>query len=151
MDLRRVQIDDAKLLFAWTNDPITRKNSFSREPILWENHVKWLEKKLVDENCLFLILEDKIDHGKVACGTIRYDLRFDKEVLISYSIAPEQRGKGYGEAIVRLGEAEAKKAFGDITLVAEVKQENEASKKCFERNGYVLKETNDREAVYEKR
>ena len=149
MNLRRARMNDAELLFAWANDPVTRQNSFSREPIAWENHMSWFEKKLADQNCLFLILEDKIDNERVACGSIRYDLRSEKEALISYQIAPEQRGKGYGEAMIRLGEAEVKSVFGDIKLIAEVRLENEASKKCFEKNGYAVAEVNEREVIYE--
>ena len=39
--LRLVDDKDMKLLFDWRNDEVVRKNSFSTEPIDWEEHVSW--------------------------------------------------------------------------------------------------------------
>ena len=59
--LRAVTAEDAKTLFDWTNDPVTRQNSFQSKPVLWEEHIAWLQRKLEDENCFFFILTERTD------------------------------------------------------------------------------------------
>lgn len=144
--LRQVNKEDAKLLFEWTNDPETRKNSFSSQPVLWENHVEWLSKKLADENCLFFILTD----GTLDMGTIRLDIDREAKIgTISYSIDVNHRGKGLGGRMLALIEKEAKRA-GVQCLLGGVKPENGASARCFVKNGYEVAEENVQEVLYRK-
>lgn len=158
--LRPVTKQDAKLLFDWTNDPVTRQNSFSTKPVLWEEHLNWLNQKVNDANCLFFIMCD----GKHDFGTIRIEYKDEnnrimdekgKQAIISFSIAPEYRGKGLGVKMLALGEQKAKtwKVSGkqiDI-LIGEVKEENIASRKCFEKNDYILDKEMNGELVFVKR
>ena len=133
MYLRIAQISDAKMILEWRNDPDTRNNSFSRELISNEDHVKWLEKKLLEDSCRLYICCD----GQENVGQIRIDVR-ENIGEVSYMVAPECRGKGYGTKILELAENEAK----DLnTLIGFVKKSNIASAKCFEKNGYVKFET----------
>ncbi len=145
--LRPVTAADAKLLFEWTNEAETRKNSFSSKPVLWENHVKWLDKKIVDKNCLFFIM--MLDEEPV--GTVRLDVDKEEQAgTISYSIDKRFRGMGLGAKILALVEEKAK-AAGLHSLVGGVKPENEPSGKCFLKNGYNLVEETATEQVYQKR
>ena len=144
--LRPVTAEDAKLLFEWTNEAETRKNSFSSEPVLWENHVKWLEKKIVDRNCLFFIM--MVDEEPV--GTVRLDVDEEERTgTISYSIDKRFRGQGLGGRILALAEEKAKEA-GLQCLVGGVKPENKASGKCFVKNGYEVEEETATELVFRK-
>lgn len=144
--LRPVTAEDAKLLFEWTNEAETRKNSFSSEPVLWENHVQWLDKKLKDKNCLFFIM--MLNGNPV--GTIRLDIdEGSKTGTISYSIDKQFRGIGLGGRILVLVEEKAKEA-GLHSLIGGVKPENKASGKCFLKNGYDLVEETTTELVYRK-
>ncbi len=172
--LRKVTTDDAKTLFDWTNDPVTRQNSFQSKPVLWDEHVSWLQKKLHDKNCFFFILTD----GKNDCGTIRLDcIEIKKEEietidsasnstsesrygLISFSIAPEQRGKGLGSKLLLLLEQkiidqqknESYLAVPRVKLLrGEVKKENIASRKCFETNGYKVEKEVSGELIFFKK
>ena len=147
MKLRRVTMEDARMLWEWANDAETRKNSFSAEPIPWEEHLAWMKRRMADAECLFLVLEDG---AGTACGTIRYDLVAGDAIRISYSVAPTERGKGYGTMLLELGEAEARAFFGKKKLVAEVKPENEYSRRCFKRCGYTLSAENAQELKFEK-
>ncbi len=198
--LRTVTPEDAKMLFAWTNDPVTRQNSFQSKPVLWEEHVAWLQRKLEDENCFFFILTDgKRDYGtiRVDCITVESndadDLKADdgqtdgasilgeeKYGLISFSIAPEQRGKGLGrkmllllESTLKINRIEAGLAEDGLTeerqletqqaesqehkslklnlLRGEVKKSNIASRRCFEENGYDLEKEIAGELIFFKR
>lgn len=142
--LRQVTREDAEILFAWTNEEETRKNSFSEEPVLWENHIQWLEKKLADKNCLFFILTD----GDKELGTIRLDI-VDACGQISYSIDKNERGQGLGSRLLSLVEQKARQE--KLTLLqGSVKPENKASVKCFMENGYKVKAADEKEIVYQK-
>ncbi len=157
--LRTVSEKDAQILFDWTNDPVTRQNSFRAEPVIWEEHVNWLQQKLKDSNSLFFIMTD----GQNDCGTIRIDWKESDNMisenygLISFSIAPVYRGKGLGEKILVLAEQsiKAKQTIKDKQpikfLVGEVKTENVTSRKCFEKNNYLLEKESDGELVFKKK
>ena len=43
--LRVADWGDVDLLFSWANDKEVRKNSFSSEPICYEEHLAWFRKK----------------------------------------------------------------------------------------------------------
>lgn len=144
--LRRATIEDAKDVLAWRNDPKTRENSFTKDEISLESHMKWFENKLRQESCFMYILME--DDKKV--GNIRVDVEgFEGE--ISYMIAPEYRGKGYGKKIIFLLEevlADEEKSLGANRIGIKVLKgltlkENEASGKCFLANGYECSEDGD--------
>ena len=155
--LRAVTAEDAKTLFDWTNDPVTRQNSFQSKPVLWEEHIAWLQRKLEDENCFFFILTD----GERDYGTIRVDyLPKEGYGLISFSVAPGQRGKGHGRRMLFLLEnflkefqaEEYKQKRLNLTLLrGEVKKENTASRRCFEANGYKVENEISGELIFSKR
>lgn len=142
--LRQAVKEDAELLFAWTNEEETRKNSFSKEPVLWENHIQWFDKKLADKNCLFFVLTD----GEKECGTVRLD-REGNCGIISYSIDKNRRGQGLGRRILSLAEEKARE-IGLTVLQGSVKPENKASAKCFAANGFEIKKADEKEIVYQK-
>ena len=144
---------DAEELFEWRNEEETRKNSFSSEPVQWENHLKWLEKKLSDKNCYFYILTD----GSKDMGTIRLDVEPQtRQAAVSYNIKSSCRGKGLGGKILSLAEQKLKEQEGEIPkriefLSESVKPENKASAKCFLKNGYMVVKQDMTEIVYRKK
>ena len=133
MKLRKAVMDDAELILKWRNDEKTRENSFSSDVIALEDHIKWLSRKLEDPKCHMFMLEDDGE----SVGNIRLDV-LDKDDVgeISYMIAPDKRGKGYGKKILALVEEEAR-SKGIKVLTGLVKDENVASRKCFENAGYA--------------
>ena len=131
--LREVTIDDAELLFKWVNDPDTRSNSFDSHVISWEEHKNWFERMMSDPNQASYILV----HEDTPVGQIRFNLSVNI-AEISYSIAPQERGKGYGKQIIHLAIMKIKNEFPNITTIqALVKPQNEASIMCFQHNGFV--------------
>lgn len=134
--LRKAALSDLDLYYEWANDPVVRSNSFSSEPIPYENHVKWFNRSLnKDDVHLFVLMEDD-----VPVGQIRINIS-DAVAEISYSISSEFRGKGYGRKIVSLLIEKIKKEIPGIkTISARVKPDNEASKKVFEKEGFNMKE-----------
>lgn len=146
MILRKTTISDAKLLFEWSNDSVTRKNSFSDKPIVWEEHLQWLTKKLNNNTCFFYIAED----NGMSVGTIRMDAdEALKEVIISYSVAPTSRGKGYGTLILEKASEVLPRTFSGYTLIGKVKTDNLPSRKCFEKSGFIAGETVEENGVEE--
>ena len=127
---KEVLNSDCELLFNWANNPLVRKYSKNTNPILWENHVSWLDSKLSSQDCIYLLL---IDEG-IAVGSIRFDKSSDNSLLISYLIEPRLHGRGYGTKILDLGITAATKRFGaSVVLHAWVSNENMASIKIFEK------------------
>ena len=50
MKIRKVQINDWKILFDWRNDIETRKNSHNMELVKEDDHKKWLKSVLENKN-----------------------------------------------------------------------------------------------------
>ncbi|MDE6312071.1 MAG: GNAT family N-acetyltransferase [Lachnospiraceae bacterium] len=131
LKLRKACEQDCDLFFQWANDKECRKNSFSTEPIAYESHCQWFQKKLQSKTSeLFLLEEEK------PVGMLRLDYE-DQQVKISYSIAAEQRGRGYGKKLLELAETFVKENRQETYLVAEVKKENMVSRHLFLLMGYV--------------
>lgn len=131
--LRAASMDDAQLLFDWANDPVTRKNSFNPEPILWASHVEWLQKKLSDHSARLFVLE--LDD--VACGHIRYQLEKSGDALLSFVVAPGFRGMGIGDSLVTKSRSVICKQWPSCRVKALTLQGNRASLSIFRKNGFV--------------
>lgn len=133
--LRLATKEDMTLLFQWANDRNVRNASFCTEPITWETHVEWFQQMMESQDILQFIYEcdDK------AVGQVR--LRIQNEVgFVSYSIASEYRGNGKATQMLTLLENLVKKEYPQLKeLAAEVKCENMASRKVFEKLEYVEK------------
>jgi RimJ/RimL family protein N-acetyltransferase len=118
MQTRPAQMSDAETLFRWRNDELTRAMFKNSGVVPWPDHLRWLTARL-ERPGLFIAEIDGIP-----VGTFRVD---DDE--ISYTIAPEHRGKGYGLAML----IKAHEMFG--SLRAEIFPRNVPSIKIAERAG----------------
>lgn len=139
--LRYATIEDARDVFDWRNDPVTRENSFNKDELDLESHMLWFGKRLGRENTLMYIMMNK--DKKV--GNIRIDIE-GTTGEISYMIAPDARGKGYGKKILALLEQtlSGSEAGEKITaLSGSVLKGNKASCRCFLSNGYTQTEEED--------
>jgi len=130
--LREAINEDRDLLYEWVNDPETRRASFHSDIINYEEHCRWFEKILMDNGELQYILMD----DNVPVGQIRLTLE-GEDAMVSYSIAPDKRGQGYGKEIIRLIQEVARDDSDIHRLVAQVKTSNIASISCFEKCGFV--------------
>ncbi len=121
------------ILFQWANDPETRRNSFNHHVISHEEHEAWFDRLMSDPNRIQYILMD----GDNSVGQLRIDIT-EEVAEISYSIAPNERGKGYGHRIIDLAKQVIEGEYPFIkTLKAAVKPNNVASISCFENNGFA--------------
>lgn len=130
--LRNVVPEDIDLLFRWANDPVTRQNSFNAAPIPYEDHRKWFQTILADENVFQYIL---CNDGQPV-GQIRLRIEGDC-AWISYSIDADKRGMGFGSRMLELVKAKVMEDRSDVRqLAGQVKPENIASASVFEKAGY---------------
>lgn len=137
LQLRRAVRADRDLLFGWANDDAVRANAFHTEKIPYEKHVVWFDKMMADASVHQYILDD----DGVPVGQIRLNVE-DSAAYIDYSVAPDQRGKGYGIRLLRLLRTQlTADGIPCVTkLVGQVKYGNEASARAFEKCGFDKKE-----------
>lgn len=132
LTLRPARADDCRPVWEWANEPATRAASFSSEPIPWEDHVRWFTTRLADPNTLFYIA---LNAEAAPLGSVRYQVD-GREAIISISLAPDQRGRGYGSHIIRLASRQVFENTAVNVIHAYVKPENIASARAFVKAGF---------------
>ncbi len=130
--LRSAKEDDAKLIFDWANEPVTRQMSFSTNEISWKSHLRWFKNQITSSDCRSLIA---VNSDGEPVGQVRLT-REDYSAVLSISIDPKERGKGYAPKIARLAAAEALTENWCTEVRALVKSENVASVKTFLKAGF---------------
>jgi UDP-2,4-diacetamido-2,4,6-trideoxy-beta-L-altropyranose hydrolase len=135
--IRRAGVDDALLLWQWANDPLTRRNSLSRDAISWDDHQAWCARKFASADCRLWIMQI----GNMPVAQIRYD-RVISDIgvaaEISFSVAPGFRGQQLG---TRLLEATAPLAADELaadSIQAVALHGNEASRRVFVNAGFAV-------------
>lgn len=134
LKFRPAALADSDLLYQWRNDPLTVAMSRSARAIDPPEHEAWLEGVLGSDRQVLLIATD----GDQPVGSVRFDKTAAAEFEISLTTAPESRGQGLGRAMLVAASEYARGHLGAPSLVAEVKEENEASRRIFEDAGYEL-------------
>jgi GNAT superfamily N-acetyltransferase len=145
---RRAQMDDARLLWEWRNDPAARAGSHNADLVPWPQHLAWLESSLTREDRVLLVAEDPA--GPV--GTVRWDRGGQGEWEVSITVAPSRRGQSLARSLLRAGEAALSEvAWSDVALsdvahssgtevtayLAVVHVDNAGSVRLFETSAYV--------------
>jgi RimJ/RimL family protein N-acetyltransferase len=127
MILRAAALDDALDVLAWRNDPLTRDMSRAQDPIDEAGHLAWFGQAIADPNRTLLIGE----LGGEKIGMVRFDRAEETEVSINMN--PRFRGRGLGYELLMAALAQARGS-----IVAEIREENLASQRLFERAGFVF-------------
>ena len=60
LQFRKATEADILLYFEWTNDELTRQNSFSSELISFETHKNWFTNKINSKNNSFYLFLDSL-------------------------------------------------------------------------------------------
>jgi RimJ/RimL family protein N-acetyltransferase len=121
-------MEDADLLLRWRNDPATRRASRNSAVISKSEHLAWLSRSLQDKSRKLYIAET---NGRPV-GTIRTDEQ-QGACELSWTVAPEMRGRGLGKKMVALAAHRIK-----VPLRAAVKSGNSASVRIAEHAGMKL-------------
>lgn len=127
---------DAKDVFNLSNQRAVRENSYSPDPIIYSEHIKWYNNIIRSEkDILFLAKIDEKLAGQV---------KFSKEggnFIVGISIDENFRGLGLGKIILQKGIENLKNIFSCKTkVIAFVKTGNLVSAKLFISLGFVEKE-----------
>ncbi|MBA6155159.1 GNAT family N-acetyltransferase [Tenacibaculum sp. S7007] len=130
INFRKAKKEDVRLLFDWSNDPLTRQNSYQSEEINFYDHEKWFHNKINDKNSLLLV---GITNNKPV-GLVRFDIK-NENSTIGITINKNFRGKKLAPKLL----IEASKIyFKEFTkpVLAYIKKENIASVKSFEKASF---------------
>jgi RimJ/RimL family protein N-acetyltransferase len=130
---RQALLSDAKKLYQWANDPTIRAQSLQSETIAWTSHLEWFYQKLQHPiNRMFIYY-----HNNQPIGNLRLDA-VDEKYKISYLVDADFRGMGFGSRII-----EDALIITQQTLIAEVKMNNLASNKLFEKHKFKIFSSTD--------
>lgn len=132
LKLRPVKKEDLEKILEWRNDQEVRKNMLSTKEITWEEHKRYWDNFLKDENKFGYIIEKD---GQDA-GVIKLEIR-NQTAEVNILVAPEFQGRGIGKTALKLIEEKAKE-FNILILESKIKQENTASIRIFEENSFKL-------------
>ena len=135
LKIRKASACDAPLVFAWRSDEETVKNSFSMEPITYQSHEEWFKRQLGDSKSYMFI--GMFCDAKEEIGVVRFDIEDEHVCKVSINIAAEWRGQGLSSELLDACIARFSRKNSFI-FTAEIKKENIASQKCFERCGFTL-------------
>lgn len=132
ISLRNVEACDINDLFNWRNHSDVRKNSFNADLISWDEHEKWFKAKIKDSYTSIYIACS----GKDKVGSIRFEDKSDV-IKVSIMLNPDFLGKGFGSKIIRLvTERFIKEKNTSKPIHAEIKRDNIASLKAFQKAGF---------------
>jgi UDP-2,4-diacetamido-2,4,6-trideoxy-beta-L-altropyranose hydrolase len=132
--VRRATTDDAMLLLAWANDPVTRAAGFRPDPIDAATHRAWLDERLASPSSrLFVGLE-----RDTPVGQVRLDVEADGRAEVGIAVAPGARRRGIGRRLLEAGLAAglADPALHIEVFVARIRPGNVASLALFDRAGF---------------
>jgi RimJ/RimL family protein N-acetyltransferase len=137
--LRRATHHDAHALWLWANDPVTRRASGGRAVIPWASHLEWLRERLASDSAVIFVLDRAPDDP---VGTIRFETTDQwSSARLSYGVAPEARGHGFGRALLDRGTLAIRRLHPGVTLVALVASDNAPSRHLFDRLGWASEPT----------
>jgi UDP-2,4-diacetamido-2,4,6-trideoxy-beta-L-altropyranose hydrolase len=143
MLLRDVLPADSETLLRWRNDPETRHNSINTAEVSPDEHARWFRKMLACQPPRVRIAEI----AGVSIGVVRLDWTDNNDSCeVSFTVAPEHRGKGCGFAIVQ----HAVEGIRNARVCAKVKSSNAASRRIFERLGYQMIDSQGELVIYAK-
>ncbi|MBF0187954.1 MAG: GNAT family N-acetyltransferase [Magnetococcales bacterium] len=144
MAVRPVTPADFDQVLAWRNDAHTRAMSRRSQPLSLDQY----QPEMENPEALFLIAEIRQSGGGSpveAIGVVRFDPLPSSEPTVSekpgfevgINLAPSARGRGLAAPVLIAAVA----AFRSVNtprpfLHAEIRQDNPASQRCFERAGF---------------
>jgi sialic acid synthase SpsE/RimJ/RimL family protein N-acetyltransferase len=131
---------DARCVMSWRNDPDTLRESFHSTPKVWPQfHREWLTEYCNDPRLppLFGVVEGR----RIGFVRLRHcpdpKGRNRSTVEMGINIAPAERGRGFGEPLIRAA-VEFAKGRGAELVLAEIKPSNARSVRVFERAGFAF-------------
>ncbi|MCG7496842.1 UDP-2,4-diacetamido-2,4,6-trideoxy-beta-L-altropyranose hydrolase [Vibrio sp. Of7-15] len=128
--LQRASSQDIKQVYDWQCHPETRKHALTPAIPTWQEHQKWMSKKLQSASDYFYMVMDKANGYKL--GSVRLDRVRSGHYLVSIFIDPNSYGKGIAFKALKAIDA----IHPDVTLHATVLKANVASHRLFQKACY---------------
>lgn len=139
LKVRNSNFRDNDLLFNWANHPSVRANSFTSEPIDKKKHKEWFEKRLNNKK-QHAIYIGELD--SIPVGQVRFDL-IEGNWFIDFSVSHKFRRLGVGYELLNQASKKHSKLFSRRYLIGEVKTNNHASRKVFNKLDYKSERKNN--------
>lgn len=133
--------EHARQVMVWRNDADSLAMFYHREPKVWDTFWPEFRDAYFDQPMLPPLFV-RADGERVAF--LRYRPCRHPEgaggrcVDVSVNMAPEARGRGFGKEVLRLGSEYLRRVAGVDSVVAEVRIENERSRRAFAAAGFRL-------------
>jgi len=138
--IRKANNSDSPRILEWRNDPVTQKMSKNTSPVRPEDHEAWFMTMRNDPSRIIYIAE--VDAKPVAM--CRFDLISIEEIPprnglaeVSINLAPEIRGRGLSSEILSRAIERFFSDYRPLSLIADIKEDNSASIRCFLKAGFV--------------
>jgi UDP-2,4-diacetamido-2,4,6-trideoxy-beta-L-altropyranose hydrolase len=127
IEINRATKDNSKNIFEWRNNPKIRAASRNPDFISWDEHQRWFDAVLADENRELVIGV----RGNRSVGVVRFDIENDVAEVSIY-LVPGADSIGYGRNLLLSSEQWLKTSRPEIKMIrASVLGKNEASKNLF--------------------
>lgn len=131
--LRPATMEDSANLLAWRNDPETCANSRNTAAISPKRHNLWMEINVrFGYPTRIILIAETGDNVPVGVLDFAASDPMMKSYIVSITIAPKMRGRGYGKEALALGV----KRMTARMLKAEIRSENVASRSIFRACGF---------------
>jgi RimJ/RimL family protein N-acetyltransferase len=137
--LRFAAEDDARLLYLWRNHSGTRKYARNTENFSYESHLEWFKASLKDPNKNIFLA---VDETGERVGQIRFE-RDGGMAQIDIAVSPAMQGKCIGTVLLKTGCDRYLNNWDVDYLFAEIRKENIASIRIFEKAGFKIREEDD--------
>jgi len=131
--LRRATLADMWDLYKLSNSPEVRAVSFHQDPITREEHEKWYQNKLSDDNCIMFVITN---NDRDFVGSIRFDKTSTQECIVSILINQQFRGRGVGTQAIKEASKIIMNNSPTCRIKARILKNNIGSLKSFLRAGY---------------
>jgi|CXWL01.1.fsa_nt_gi spore coat polysaccharide biosynthesis predicted glycosyltransferase SpsG/RimJ/RimL family protein N-acetyltransferase len=136
ISLRTAQNSDCRDIWLWRNTHQARRASFQSEPIAYEQHERWFERKTKESQSILWIAQS----GKDKIGHVRYEIDGDR-AAISIVLNPRYYGMGLGGKVIRMADQKfVNTGKCSCVIHAEIQDHHLASVGAFVSAGYRLKE-----------
>ena len=138
--------EDEALLLEWANEPGTRRNAFSPDPIAADVHRTWFRSRLRDPGRCRLYVVETID--AVPLGQVRFEAA-GKDWEVHYALSVIYRGRGFGRALLDTAVRRLHADAPGVSIFGRVKTANVPSRRVFESLGFVnMPDTEEGIVVY---
>ncbi len=144
--IRPVRWDDRFVIWMWRNDPQTRRMERSADYVGWDGFKSWLKGSLSDP-CRRLLLADTLRDSLAIC---QFTLQVDGSATVGINMNPRFRGRRLAVQLLEDCIAEARRTLPFKQLRANIRAENEASRRAFAKAGFVEVNDHDGICVYER-